>query len=188
MHAESVEKTTARSTKSRVNHARSLPHCGPFNVAAAFSVVHYLSLAVTATALVLTITDPSALARSVFFVGIAISLVTWLVSFLKRRCAHCPLCKGTPMVNSGAYPHSRASRIFPLNHGVSATLAIITTQTFRCMYCGSDFDMLKPPSRRQNDLIADPEVVLRTTSARHAAWPSSTRLPAPVPSISRFRK
>jgi hypothetical protein len=95
---------------------------------------------------VLFVVDPSQLARNVILGGIGFSLVTWVIAFFKRRAAHCPLCKGTPLVNSGARPHSRAKRIFPFSHGVSATLSIIATQTFRCMYCGSDFDRLKTPS------------------------------------------
>lgn len=100
----------------------------------------------TVTAFVLFFMEPSQLATQVILCGIAFSVVTWIIAFFKRRSAHCPLCKGTPLINSGALAHSKATRIYPLNHGVSATLSIIATQTFRCMYCGSDFDLLKTPS------------------------------------------
>lgn len=136
------------AAKPRVIRARSLPSSGPFIVAAFFSTLHYFGLITTATAFVLFFIEPSQLATKVIVGGILFSGITWLVAFFKRRSAHCPLCKGTPLINSGALAHSRATRLYPLNHGVSATLSILATQTFRCMYCGSDFDLLKTPSYR----------------------------------------
>ena len=132
--------------KPKAIRARSLPSSRPFNLAAFFSAVHYFGLITTATAFVLFFIEPSQLAMQVIVGGLATSGVTWMIAFFKRRSAHCPLCKGTPLINSGALAHSRATRLYPLNHGVSATLSIIATQTFRCMYCGSDFDLLKRPS------------------------------------------
>jgi hypothetical protein len=126
--------------------ARSLPSSRPFNIAVFFSSLHFLGLISTGTAFVLFFMEPSQLAMKMVVGGIAFSVVTWLIAFFKRRSAHCPLCKGTPLINSGALPHSRATRLYPLNHGVTATLSVIATQTFRCMYCGSDFDLLKKPS------------------------------------------
>jgi hypothetical protein len=188
MKQDPRESRVETAGKTRLVHARSLHSSRPFNVAAVFSALHYLGIAVTLTALVLIFTDPSLLARDVFIGGIAFSVVTWLISFFKRRSAHCPLCKGTPMINSGALAHSRASRIFPFNHGVTATLSIITTQSFRCMYCGSDFDMLKTPSNRRENASANLDAPFKFPSARHGAWPSSRRLPAPISSISRHRR
>ena len=143
------------SAKSRVLRARSLPASRPFTVAVIFSTLHYFGLITTATALVLFFMESSLLAAQVIVGGIAFSVVSWLIAFFKRRAAHCPLCKGTPLINTGALAHSRASRIYPFNHGVSATLSIITTQTFRCMYCGSDFDLLKTPSYRRSKTVDD---------------------------------
>ena len=142
------------AAKPKVLRARSLPSSRPFNVAAFFSAMHYFGLITTATAFVLFFMEPSQLAMKVIVGGLAFSGVTWLIAFFKRRSAQCPLCKGTPLINSGALAHSRATRLYPLNHGVSATLSILATQTFRCMYCGSDFDLLKTPSYqrgRQDD-------------------------------------
>ncbi|MES2657913.1 MAG: hypothetical protein V4689_04805 [Verrucomicrobiota bacterium] len=137
----------ATETKpARVLRARSLPSSRPFNVAVFFSALHYMGIIATLTAFILFFYEPSQLATHVIISGMAFSAITWMIAFFKRRSAHCPLCKGTPLINSGAHAHSRATRIFPFNHGVSATLSIIATQTFRCMYCGSDFDLLKTPS------------------------------------------
>ena len=99
--------------------------------------------------------EPSRLASRVILCGIIFCAFSWLLAFFKRRTAHCPLCKGTPLFNSGALAHSKAIRIFPFNHGVSATLSIIATQKFCCMYCGSDFDLLKTPSHIRAQMETD---------------------------------
>ncbi len=142
----SPETKAPAPARSRVLRARSLPSSRPFNVAVFFSGLHYLGIVATLTAFILFLITPSQLASHVIIGGLSFSAVTWLIAFFKRRAAYCPLCKGTPLINSGAHVHTKATRILPLNHGVSATLAIIATQTFRCMYCGSDFDLLKTPS------------------------------------------
>lgn len=132
--------------KARNLRARSLPSSRPFTVAVVWSALHYLGVITTITAFALFFREQSQLAVKVILGALAFSVVTWLVAFFKRRTAFCPLCKGTPLINSGARAHSRARRIYPFNHGVSATFSILATQTFCCMYCGSDFDLLKTPS------------------------------------------
>lgn len=132
--------------RSRFSRARSLPSSKAFTIAVFFSAIHYLGLIATVTAFAAFFVYPSQLATKVIVGSVIFSAVTWLIAFFRRRCAYCPLCKGTPLINSGALAHSRAVRIPPFNHGTSATLSIIATHTFRCMYCGSDFDLLKTPS------------------------------------------
>lgn len=124
--------------------ARAVPHARPFKVAVFFSALHFLGLIATLTAMTSAWIRPNPLAPKVVIAGLVFSGVTWLIAYFKRRSTHCPLCKGTPLINSGALPHVRARRIGPFNHGVSAILAILATHRFRCMYCGSDFDLLKP--------------------------------------------
>lgn len=136
--------------KARILRARSLPSSQPFTVAVVFSAFHYLGVITMITAFVLFFREQSQLAVKVIVGSLIFSVATWLVAFFKRREAHCPLCKGTPLINSGALAHSKATRFYPFNHGVSATFSIIATQTFRCMYCGSDFDLLKTPSHMRD--------------------------------------
>ncbi len=112
-----------------------------------FTSMHYLGLVVTATALVAFFLEPSQPASRILVGGMVYSGISWLFAFFKRRSTFCPLCKGTPLVNTGARTHARARRLYPLNHGMTATLSIMATQKFRCMYCGSDYDLLKPSSR-----------------------------------------
>ena len=133
--------------KERLLRARSLPSRRPYDTAVLLSMVHFLGIIATVTALVSFIHQPSELATQIIISGIIFSAITWFIAFFKRRATFCPLCKGTPLINSGALTHSKSIHIFPFNHGMTATLSIIATQRFRCMYCGSDFDLLKPPSR-----------------------------------------
>jgi len=125
---------------------RSLPSSRPFNVAVFFSALYFIGLITSVTAVVMFFRHPTPLIKDIILMGIGFCSGMWLVAFFKRRAAHCPLCKGTPLINTGACPHSRARRLYPLNHGMTTILSIIATQKFRCMYCGSDFDLLKTPS------------------------------------------
>ena len=146
-HTATSNMDSVPTTKAKVARARSVPSARPFRVAVFFSSVHYLCLVATLTALIYFFVQPCMAASRVVVGGLVLSLVTWFVAFFKRRGAHCPLCKGTPLINSGARVHIRARRIPPLNHGVSATLSVLGNQKFRCMYCGSDYDLLKPRTR-----------------------------------------
>lgn len=133
--------------KARALRARSVPSARPFRVAVFFFAMHYLGMVGSVTALVYFFFNPTQTVTWFLLGGMVFSIFMWLLAFFKRRSTHCPLCKGTPLINTGARTHARAWRIFPCNHGVSAMLSILATQRFRCMYCGSDFDLLKPPTR-----------------------------------------
>lgn len=142
-----TESPPVRPEPARILRARSLPSARPFRIAVFFSSLHLLGLIVMLTGLVCFILEPSRGASRILLGGMAFSALFWLIAFFKRRSALCPLCKGTPLANSGAHTHIRARRLRPFNHGFTATLSILATQRFRCMYCGSDFDLLKPPTR-----------------------------------------
>lgn len=148
MHQHAASSTPSTSPgKARVLRARSLPSARPFRVAVVVTAVHYLGIVVSGTALICVFLEPSQTAVHLLIGGMIFTAFAWLVAFFKRKATFCPLCKGTPLINSGARVHSRAWRLYPLNHGVTATLSIMACQKFRCMYCGSDYDLLKPPTR-----------------------------------------
>lgn len=112
-----------------------------------FYALFCMGLVGAATALCVSVREPSPAATRILLGAMGFSALMWLVAFFKRRSAHCPLCKGTPLLNTGARPHLRARRVFPFSYGQTAIFSILAMQRFRCMYCGSDFDLLKPPSR-----------------------------------------
>jgi hypothetical protein len=144
----SCENAHPQAKAKRVpgERARSVPHKQPFVRAVFLSALHYMGILAALTTLAVFFVNPTGLATKVFVACLVFIGITWLLAYFRRRSTHCPLCKGTPLVNTGALAHQKATKIWPFNHGVSATLSIIATQTFRCMYCGTAFDLMKTPS------------------------------------------
>lgn len=135
------------SVPSRV---RSLRYRRPFASALFFTAVHYLSLVAVAAAIFLLLVRLDTLAAQFLAGAVGLSGLTWLIAFFKRRSARCPLCKGTPFLDTRALTHRKAVRIFPLNFGTTAIVSCLFTQRFRCMYCGSRYDLLKPNARERS--------------------------------------
>ncbi len=134
---------------------RSVPYRTPFVSAGFFALLHYWGAFSILVVLPLFLVNTTPLAKKALIGSVVFYLASGLVSFLKRRHVLCPLCKGTPLLSTRAHVHPKAFRIFPLDHGTTATLALIFTQTFRCMFCGSRFDMLKPrPPKHGEDYHA----------------------------------
>jgi len=125
-----------------------VPHKRAFITTLILAALHYLSLVALAAAIVLFILREDGLAARMVAGAIGCAGISWVLCYLKRRSARCPLCKGTPFLNTGALTHRKATRLFPLNHGSSAVLSSLFTQRFRCMYCGTRFDLLKRHSNR----------------------------------------
>jgi len=128
------------------SRARSVHDKRPLNMAVFFTLVHYLCLIGFLTCLGILIAYPTAGSVPPAAVFAVASLLSWLVSFVRRRSARCPLCKGSPLYDSGAVKHAKARRLPPLNHGTTAVFSILFLNRFRCMYCGTPYDMLKAPS------------------------------------------
>jgi hypothetical protein len=145
--------------ETQVSRLRSVPHRKPFVQAVFLYAIHFIGVLASVTTFVVFLIEPSKLATRVLVLCLGFSAITWLIAYFKRRSTHCPLCKGTPLINSGALPHKKAVRFFPLNHGVTAILSIIATQKFRCMDCGTCYDMLKSPAhlRGKNQQADDSE-------------------------------
>jgi len=143
LHSHSNTKARVRGGEPR---ARSLPFPRPFIIAAFLSSIHFLSVLAWLTCVVMFFVDGTPVASKLVIGSIILVIVTWLLAFFQRRSVRCPLCKGTPLLNSGALPHGKAFRIPPLNHGITATLSLIFTQEYRCMYCGNLYDLLKSSS------------------------------------------
>lgn len=141
-----ITKTIAKAKRVPGNRPRSVPHKRSFVQAVILSAAHYMGIIAALTTLVVFFLQPTHLATRVLMLCIVFIGVAWLLAFFKRRSTYCPLCKGTPLINSGALTHEKATRIWPFNHGVSAILSIIVTHQFRCMYCGTLYDLLKIPS------------------------------------------
>lgn len=131
------------------SRARSLHDKRPFNVAVFFAVVHYLCIIAFLTCVVILILNPVEGSVKILITSLVACVFTWLISFFRRRSVRCPLCKGSPLLDTGASKHSKAYRLPPLNHGNTAVLGILFLHRFRCMYCGTPYDMLKKTSQHR---------------------------------------
>jgi len=132
-----------------VSRARSLHDKRPYNIAVFFAVIHYLCVVALLTCVVIVILNPVPGSVRILVASLIACLVSWLFAFFKRRSVRCPLCKGSPLFDSGAVKHSKAYRLPPLNHGNTAVLGILFLNRFRCMYCGTSYDMLKKSSQQR---------------------------------------
>jgi hypothetical protein len=132
--------------------ARSLRHPRNFFLGIFFAAVHYLSLFAFLTCLVLFVKSPHLSTAKLLLGSVVLAILTWIIAYFRRKAAVCPLCKGTPLINSGALPHPNAVRLRPLNYGVTAVLSALFTHHFRCMYCGSRYDLLRQPRDYRHSL------------------------------------
>ncbi len=123
---------------------RSVPYRSPYVWAEVFALINYCGAIALLISLPLFFLNANPASMRVVIGCVIFYCISGTVSFLKRRHVLCPLCKGTPLVSSRALVHSKATRIFPLDYGTSAMLILLFSQTFRCMYCGARFDLLKP--------------------------------------------
>jgi hypothetical protein len=139
-----------RSLAPETNYrSRSVHDKRPYNIAVLLTLLHYLCVIALLTSAVIFLMRPGKESVTPLVASVLASAFSWLVAYLKRRSARCPLCKGSPLVDTGASKHAKAYRLRPLNHGTTAVLNIIFLHRFRCMYCGTPFDLLKKPSRER---------------------------------------
>ena len=147
---------TIDPVEAQTTRPRSMPYRGMFYVATFWTMLHLFCIVATVTALVLFLlnhkTNPSTFYLYSVLGGLFLTFVTLGISFFKRRAARCPLCRGTPLLNSGALAHKKSQCIPPFNHGYTAIISIVFTQKMSCMYCGTKYDLLKASShtRRSN--------------------------------------
>ena len=73
-----------------------------------------------------------------------ISLIISLCISLTKKC---PLCHGPPLHSRFCRKHRLADRWPPFTQRATVVLRILTSLTFRCMYCGTPFRLFKKSSR-----------------------------------------
>lgn len=125
---------------------RSVPYKRPFVMAVLSMLAFYLAiigLAASITSFAITTKDLQNRAAYVIAAFMGISIFCWIFAYLMRRKANCPLCKCTPLLDNMAFKHQKARKVWPLNYGNTAVLSILFKQRWRCMYCGTPFDILK---------------------------------------------
>lgn len=132
--------------KRSVDGYRSLPHKRPYIEASILALLHYLSLIAVITLAIILARVGDSEAKIGFVVAVIVFALTWLFGFFRRSTAKCPLCKGTPLLDNAASKHKNAHRLQPLNYGTTAQLSLLFSHRFRCMYCGTGFDLTRKSS------------------------------------------
>lgn len=127
----------------RGQRPRSVPHKAPFISAILLTASFYLCLVGMTASLFAFFVREDLTAACVLIGFLATAVVLWILCYFKRRNARCPLCKGTPFLDSPAHSHTNAKRYFPLNYGTTNIVKAIIFQRYRCQYCGTPFDLLK---------------------------------------------
>lgn len=132
---------------------RSVPYRTPFYSAVAWTLILWCSIAATITLVALFLVHHEQgngdLYKRPIIISAGGTILTLIISYYKRRAARCPLCIGTPLINTGALPHRRSRKFGPFSEGYTTVFSIAFTQKFRCMYCGTRYDLLKTPRRKQ---------------------------------------
>lgn len=135
------------------SRCRSIPYRPPYFMAVFWTILHIGCVLATITLLAFFFIDREAgngnLYKRPIVAVSSCAILTLIISYYKRRAARCPLCMGTPLMNSGALTHKRSRRFGPFNEGFTSVLGIAFTQRFRCMYCGTRYDLLKTPRRKK---------------------------------------
>lgn len=141
---------TTDPVEAQTTRPRSMPYRATFYIATFWTLLHLFCIVATLTALALFLTNhktnPSSFYLYSVLGGLLLTFLTLVISYFKRRAARCPLCRGTPLLNSGALAHKKSQCIAPFNHGYTALLSIVFTQKMSCMYCGTNYDLLKTSS------------------------------------------
>jgi len=138
--------TTHTYKPSCDSRARSVPYKKKFIVAVLFTLVFYLSIVALLTAVVVFFYADSELKKrsaEILVACLGACILSWLISYVRLRSTLCPLCKSTPYLDNLANKHGKSYRIRPFNHGTTAILNTVFIQRWRCMYCGTSFDLLK---------------------------------------------
>lgn len=134
------------SSNQAAGRPRSVPYRAPFWFAIFLTMLHFVALAAFVAAMAWMLKRPEEKQCALAASCAGAVVITWLMAFFARRNANCPLCRGTPYLNSGAHPHPEAQRWGMLNHGITAVLSTAIRGRFVCMYCGNLYSLLKKPA------------------------------------------
>ena len=143
VYVELSAKESWEATQRSRSYPKSLELlCGAFSI-----LVLWISTLTAIVSLAMKFTghqDPWTSLCALSLAVLAISLVIALSISLTKKC---PLCHGTPLHSRRCRKHRMADRWPPLTHRATTVIRILSTLTFRCMYCGTPFRLFKKSSR-----------------------------------------
>ncbi|MEN3940446.1 hypothetical protein WJU23_04060 [Prosthecobacter sp. SYSU 5D2] len=65
------------------------------------------------------------------------------MAFLLSRHLNCTLCHGPVLEEKSCHKHAEAVKTGPLSYRSSTVLSLLSTGSFRCMYCGTPYRLKK---------------------------------------------
>lgn len=140
-----------KSPHQRANRSLSLHHKKPFIVALiatlCFWVVSVACLTCFISIILLGKSKGTPMTKLLIALLI-LSIILWFFAYLQRRRARCPLCKASPFLGTLSHTHPKAERVLFLGPQTTAILKALFTLRWRCMHCGTPFDLLKKTDRR----------------------------------------
>ena len=142
-----VEPADKESWEDR-QRSRSYPQSFELLCGALSIFVLWISTLSTIICLVMKFTghhDPWTALSILSLVTLALSLAIALSLSLTKKC---PLCHGPPLHSRFCRKHRLADHWPPFTRRATVVLRILTTLSFRCMYCGTPFRLFKKSSRR----------------------------------------
>ena len=73
--------------------------------------------------------------------AVGIFLITFLISYIVRSKARCPLCRGHALLTGKNKKNPKALKIFPFSYAITSCLTILFLRRYRCHHCGTPFVM-----------------------------------------------
>ena len=142
-----VDRSTKGSWEDK-QRSRSCPGSGGLFFGALSVVILWLSMAGLILSLVMKTLGHHQpwTVLCIVFGGVSMAALAASLGFSLN--VKCPLCHGTPLHSRHGCRKHRLSERWPLlTRRATVVLRILTTLSFRCMYCGTPFRLFKKSSR-----------------------------------------
>ena len=81
-------------------------------------------------------------------ISLSVLVISLMIALAISLTKKCPLCHGPPLHSRFCRKHRLADHWPPFTRRATVVIRILTTLTFRCMYCGTPFRLFKKSSRR----------------------------------------
>ncbi len=127
--------------------SRSIPHSGALLFGALSTAVLWLSIPALIVCLTLKLLGHPGPWGEGAVASLIILVLSLAVSLGLSLTKKCPLCHGTPLHSRPCPKHRLANRWPLLTYRATTVLCMLTTLSFRCMYCGTPFRLFKKSSR-----------------------------------------
>lgn len=128
---------------SRVRRARHHPRAGKVLAVACLLFLSWVGLGLFIGGGAMLLNAETSLPGWVALGGLLAFIIGRGAAFVLGRHLNCTLCHGPMLQEKSCHKHPDALRILPFSYRSSATISLLSTGTFRCMYCGTPYRLKK---------------------------------------------